>query len=322
VTVPDAAPVTERLSWVSEALHAAAAISAAHRLGLLAAVASGPIDVEQVARTCHTDARRTAVLLDALVAMGLVRASDGGRFEAAAADLSTIGAVAASGDLLVDAVRSGRAPLDCDIQAGAARVYPETVTFLAVLLAGAAEKVAHAVGGADRVLDVGAGAAPWSLAAARRNPRTRVTALDLPQVLPATRRAVAAAGCTGRFDYISGDAFEVAIPVAAYDLVLLGNVCHLFDDPTNRRLLRRLRPALREGGRIAIIDVLPTHDRAAERSIRLYTVGLMTRTSTGGVHGEQAYQAWLEDAGFGNVRVHEASRTPPMSVITGALVGR
>jgi hypothetical protein len=63
-------------------------------------------------------------------------------------------------------------------------------------------------GGADRILDVGAGAAPWSLAIARRNPRCRVTALDLGAVLAVTRRAVATAGQADRFDYISGDVFD------------------------------------------------------------------------------------------------------------------
>ena len=63
--------VAERLSWATEALHAAAAVSAAHRLGVLAALESGPVRVETLARACQTDVRSTGVLLDALTAMGL-----------------------------------------------------------------------------------------------------------------------------------------------------------------------------------------------------------------------------------------------------------
>jgi hypothetical protein len=58
----------------------------------------------------------------------------------------------------------------------------------------------------------GAGAAPWSLAIARRNPRCRVTALDLGAVLAVTRRAVATAGQADRFDYVSGDVFDGTRP--------------------------------------------------------------------------------------------------------------
>lgn len=321
MTASDATVVAERLSWASEALYGAAVVSAAHRLGVLTALESGPIGVEEVAAVCGTDARNTAVLLDALVAMGLAQTGDDGRFRAAVPDLPVLGALGASGDLLIEAVRSGRAPLACDLRAGAARVYPDSVAFLAVLLASAAEAVADELGDADRVLDVGAGAAPWSLAIARRNARTRVTALDLADVLAVTRGAIAAAGCADRFEYLSGDVFEVSISPQTYDLVVVGNLCHLFDGPTNRRLLRRLRPAVRDGGRIAIIDALPCQDQAVHRSVRLYAVDLMTRTSAGGVHDEESYRAWLGEAGFGDIRVCEARWTPPVSIVTGTVTG-
>jgi len=196
-------------------------------------------------------------------------------------------------------------------------VYPEAVAFLAAMLATPAEAVADVLEGADRILDVGAGAAPWSLAIARRNTRCRVTALDLEEVLAVTRRAVAVADHADRFDCVSGDVFDVPLPPATYDLVLLGNLCHLFDESANLRLFCRLRPAMQEDGRIAVIDVMPSQDVAAERSVRLYATGLMTRTSGGAVHSEESYRAWLEEAGFRDIRFSEASRTPPTSVVTG-----
>ncbi len=311
--------VCERLSWVTEALHAASAVSAAHQLGLLTALESGPVRVEDMARHLDADVRSTAVLLEALVAMGVVESSHDGRFQAAVPEPSVLGALAGSADLLVQAVRSGRAPLECDIPAGATRVYPDAVTYLATLLARAAESAADVLHAADRILDVGAGGAPWSLALARRNPRCRVTALDLAAVLPATRRAVGTAGHADRFDYLAGDVFDVPLPAAAYDLVLVGNLCHLFDASANVRLFRRLRPAVADGGRIAVIDVMPSLDSAMRRSVSLYAVGLMTRTSGGEVHGRDSYRAWLEEAGFRDVRCYETSRTPPASVVTGAV---
>jgi ubiquinone/menaquinone biosynthesis C-methylase UbiE len=181
----------------------------------------------------------------------------------------------------------------------------------------AADAVAELLHGAGRILDVGAGAAQWSLALARLDPRCRVTALDLAPVLAVTRRAVTEAGFPDQFEYVSGDAFEVSPPNATYDLALLGNLCHLFDGPANRRLFRRLRPAIQDGGRIAVIDVLPAHDPDVRRSVQLYAAGLLTRTSIGGVHSAESYRAWLDEAGFHDIRVHEASKAPPVSVVTG-----
>jgi methyltransferase family protein len=220
--VPDSnlTAVTERLGWTSDALHAAATVSAAHPLGLLTALEAGPVRAEDVARDYGLDVQRTTVLLIALAAMGLVDSSANGRFEPAVPKLSVLGATGASADLLVEAVHTGRAPLECDIPAGATRFYPDTVSYLATLMSTAAEAVAEYLSGADQILDVGAGAAPWSLALARRDPRCRVTGLDFASVLALTRRAVDEAGFGDQFEYLAGDAFEVSLPPATYDLVL------------------------------------------------------------------------------------------------------
>jgi SAM-dependent methyltransferase len=313
----------ERLLWASDALHAAAVISAAHRLGVLAVLEAGPVRPDDLAAQCRLDVRGVVVLLEALAAMGLVDLAVDGRFSTAVSGLRVLGTRSDSGDLLADAIRSGRAPLECDVPAGASDVYPDTVAHLATLVGPAAEAVAECLDGAARVLDVGAGAAPWSLAIARRNPRCRVTALDLPGVLATTQEAVAAAGCSDQFRYLAGDAFTVPVPGSTYDLVLLGNLCHLFDAPTNRRLLQRLRPALRSGGRIAVVDVLPSvTDPASLRTVALYAAGLRTRTSSGGVHDEESYRAWLSEAGLHDIQVRQAGRTPPISLITGSALSR
>jgi ubiquinone/menaquinone biosynthesis C-methylase UbiE len=309
----------ERLGWASDALHAAAVISAAHRLGVLTALGASPVHAADLARDSHLDVHGCTVLLEALAAMGLIDAGAGGRFKPVVPELSALGVFAGSTDLLVEAVRSGRAPLECDIPAGASQVYPDTVTYLATLLGTAADAVAEILHGARRILDVGAGAAPWTLALAQRDPRCRVTALDLAPVLAVTRRAVTEAGWPDQFEYVAGDAFEVSLPHATYDLALLGNLCHLFDGPANRRLFHRLRPAIQDEGRIAIIDVLPPHDPDTQRSVQLYAAGLLTRTSVGGVHSAESYQAWLDQAGFRDIRVHEVSTALPVSVVTGVV---
>jgi O-methyltransferase domain len=217
----DADLVARRLSWVSDALHASAAIAAAQQVGLLAELQSGPASIEKLANACGTDLRNTGILLDGLEAMGLVSLSDG-TVCAELPDLATLGMLATNSGLLAEAVRTGRAPLECNDRSGAEQVYPGTVSYLGALFGGAAREVAELLGPVERVLDMGAGAAPWSLAIAERNPTCRVTALDLDAVIPTTREAVAASGCADRFTYSPGDIFQISLPDNAYDLVLLG----------------------------------------------------------------------------------------------------
>src|SRR5688500_13326452 len=107
------------------------------------------------------------------------------------------------------------------------------------------------------VLDLGAGAAPRTPGLAAADPEITVTAIDLGHVLPVTRQAVAAAGRQSQFQFIEDDMFRVCLEDDSFDLVILGNVCHLFDDAANRRLLERVAGWLAPGGTVAIIDFLP-----------------------------------------------------------------
>jgi hypothetical protein len=91
------------------------------------------------------------------------------------------------------------------------------------------------------------------------------------------------------------------------------NICHLFDEERNRALLRRLRPTVRSGGLLAIIDVLTSPDPETQRSISVYAFFLRLRTSRGSVYPLATYETWTSDAGFGPLQVEplSAHRTCP-----------
>jgi hypothetical protein len=55
--------------------------------------------------------------------------------------------------------------------------------------------------------------------------------------------------------------------------------------------------ALRPGGALAVVDVMPD-ERPTPRWVALYQLGLLLRTASGRVHPLAAYLSWLRDAGF------------------------
>jgi SAM-dependent methyltransferase len=117
--------------------------------------------------------------------------------------------------------------------------------------------------------------------------------------LPVTRAEVEAAGLANRFTFYPADVLTWAVEPGGYDLILLANVCHLFDEEVNRGLVRRLADGLAPNGRLAVIDILPEAIRRGSRRsavLALYELGLSTRTATGRVHPYAAYQAWARDA--------------------------
>jgi SAM-dependent methyltransferase len=304
------APVLQNLM---DAVSTARVLQAAFELGVIDCLAGGPQHAAGLASACSTDAPMTGLLLDTLASLGVVRRDAHGRYALGLDGLPLVSTVDRGWSHLAGVVRSGEPAARAHTAEGAAALYPDVVPSLSALFAPMTQRAAQLLAGSGAdVLDVGAGAAPWSIALARHSPGVRVTALDLPAVIASTRRAVGAADLRDRFDYLQGDMFTCPLPRAAYDTVLLANVCHLFDEAHNRALLRRLRPAVRAGGLLAIIDVLAPPGQAAPPSISLYALGLRLRTSHGGVHPLPAYQTWTSEAGFGQVQAEPLSAALPL----------
>jgi SAM-dependent methyltransferase len=290
---------------------------AAVQVGVLQALASGPASVAAVAAACGTAIHPTALLLDGLVALGLVETADETYCLAPAARFLA-GPYRDLGDAywshLPAFLRTAEPMARMDDPRESERQYQAQATALAWMMAPAAEAAATAldIGGGRRglaVLDVGAGAAGWSLALARRDPTTSVTALDWPAVLAIAQKAAAEAGLNERFATVAGDYHQVALPEAAFDLAIVANVTHLETATGNRDLFERLRRSLRSGGEIAVIDVFPVQPAGALPAA-LYALGLALRTASGRVHSAADLEGWLTAAGFEECRFSPLEAPP------------
>lgn len=301
---------------------AEAAVTAARDTKVLEHLADGPATSARLADELGLDRRLLARLLDALVALGVATVTDDDRYRARPAVLRALEASARYGGL-EDALRGRPRHASVHESSSASTFYEDLVGVLGEAFADAAEEVADLLATPGvRVLDVGAGAAPWSLAIVRREPAARAVAVDLPDVAPATRRAAVDAGVADRVDVVEGDLFAGALHDelgGPFDLVLVANVCHLFDREDVVRLLADLAPHLAPGGRLAIVDVLPEQVTTDPR-LALYALGLSLRTTTGGLHGRGDYGQWLQAAGLDDVEVHPTS--DGIAVVVGRLPAR
>ncbi|MBI4318489.1 MAG: methyltransferase domain-containing protein [Chloroflexi bacterium] len=311
-------PLSERLDFLREAAATSAAIDVAESLGVFARLDQGPADALSLARDCAIGERGAGVLLSALASLGLVEADAERVYHATTPDLVGLAALRTRWNGLAEVLRTDQPVIAGDSRAvRLRRIYPSVVPHLAMFFAAAAARAADHLSVAGlRVLDVGAGAAPWSIALAARDPECHVTAVDLPAVAAVTRQAVARAGLETQFAYVGGDIFAVDWGTAAYDLAIAGNLCHLFDESTNRRLLGHLLLALRPGGRLAILDAIVNERSDGPRAVVLYALGLLMRTSQGRVYPFSTYAGWLRDAGYEGVELHELSSSRAISLIT------
>jgi ubiquinone/menaquinone biosynthesis C-methylase UbiE len=305
------------LAYLADAAAAVAAVRAASDLGVLALLEAVPAHPADVAEHLELSPRGTGQLLQALEGLGLLALTRDG-YVPTVPRSARAAAAAHQWDALAETVRAGVGPHHVDTPAGSEALYGDVVGFLSDLTgpaADAASKRLVAQGFPGRVLEVGSGAAPWSRALARQDEDIHVTALDLPQIIEVTRRHVCADGLERQFSFLPGDAFAVELDPTAYDLVLMPNVCHLFDAETNRSLLGRLAATLRPGGRLAVIDVLPGETPELALQVSLYALGLMIRTDAGGVHSEADYRAWLEGAGLHSIERWDVTPEAPAAMV-------
>ena len=301
-----------------EACAAAAAVASAIELGVFESVAEGDADPVAVAGVCGLTEEGAEALLTALAGLGLLALGDDGRFRPAFSGLVDFAELLRPWSSLGLALRGEWRPADAATIAGAESLYPNIVWQLAALFRHSAEQAADLLmqPGA-RVLDLGAGAAPWSLALAARDPRCRITAVELPGVMGATRLAVGRAGVDGQYEFVEGSAFDDDWPEpASFDLALVANLCHLFDDEANARLVGRVAEVLRPGGRVAVVDILPNERGDGPPSAVLYGLGLVLRTASGRIYPYSTFRRWLNEGGFEDARRHSLSGPFPFTLIT------
>ena len=318
----------EGIAFLETALAASAAVEAASALGVLARLDDGPVTPAVLAADCAMGERDAGLLLTALTGLGLVESTGDESYRATLPDLVSLVSLLPRWQGLGEVLRRGHPVVTADTRAGAEAQYGDDAEahygddierYLDVMSAPAAELAAdHLASTGLCILDLGAGAAPWSLAIARRDPTCRVRAVDLPAVLPATRRAVSACGLESQFDFLAGDLFAVDWGSPVYDLAILGNICQLFDETTNRRLLARASEALRPGGRLAILDVLPHEGMDGPLPVVLYALGLLMRTPSGRVYPFSTYVSWLREAGYESIERFDLSTASPIALIVAS----
>lgn len=186
------------------------------------------------------------------------------------------------------------------------------------LKVGAAARVAKRLARPNlRVIDVGAGKAPWTMAIAARNATISVTAIDQPDKMEELERAVTTAGLERQFTLEATDVFESTI-LGEYDLAVLGNICHLFNESRNCELLGRVRTRLHEEGTIAIIDQVLNDDPDWARWGALYVTGALHTAPGGHLFAFNTYAKWLQDRGARTISQHPICPLPPLTLIVAS----
>ena len=169
--------------------------------------------------------------------------------------------------------------------------------------------VGHGLGGhgADRqsagqpmkVLDIAAGPGAYGIEIAKLNPQAQDLRPGLEERAGAFDRTRAAGGRGGSLPYAFPAALSTWISARGYDLILLPNFLHHFDHATNVKLLKKVRAALKPGGRVATVEFVPNDDRITPPMAAAFSMMMLGSTEGGDAYTFKELDAMFRDAGFG-----------------------
>lgn len=296
--------MTTHVSELTELAGSVATVTTAYEEGLIDSL-SDPAPPAEHARRLGLDPDAVELVLDALVAVGVAEERNGrvGRSIALTAATDNPLDTLPTHELwrhLPRFLRTGERYAHMDgSSAQRAAEYRQLVGALGELF----DKVAGQLAAklpvpGKRILDVGAGSGVWSLAMCERSPATRVTALDLAEVLPAFLERAERLDLAPRVDVLAGDFHSIELPPATFDRIVLANVLHLEPPAHARSLVARMAPALRRGGELVVIDAVTEGDPARAPARAVYALHLAMRTREGRVHPRAEIERWARDAGL------------------------
>ena len=154
-----------------------------------------------------------------------------------------------------------------------------------------------------KLLDLGGGAASYSIAFCGANPQLKAVVLDQKEPLAIAKTLVEEHNLQSQISLLEGDFFE-AEPGTDYDVVLISGVVLIKPGEESRRLFRLAYDLLLPGGMIIIQDYMRI-DESAERD-RLDTfedMYVLVAFDPGARDREGTEVAsWLEDSGFQNTK--------------------
>ena len=307
----------ERVLEISRAFMESRILLTGVEMDVFTLLCDSPKSVDEVASILKTSVRGTAILLDALTAMGLLSKVDG-RYvcpketpKVLSADspetvlpmLRHAAGLWSRWSQLTEIVREGtvkrppevfQEPLELEAFIGAMHVIGKH-------LAGRIAERCKAEASRS-LLDVGGATGTYAEAFLRHYPAMRATVFDRPAVIEFARKRLAQTDLMARITLAAGDFYMDELP-GGHDLALLSAIIHQNSPEQNVELYRKIFRALVPGGRILIRDHVMNAERTQPCDGALFAVNMLVATALGNCYTFDEIRDTLTAAGFTGIRL-------------------
>jgi hypothetical protein len=154
--------------------------------------------------------------------------------------------------------------------------------------------------GARTVADLGGGPGHYLAAILRRHPEADGYLVDLAPTLVIAQRIQAGNPDWSRVHNVAWDFYGDDPPgvLPRLDLAFVSQVVHSESPEANRAFFRRLFPLVSPGGRLVIHERVVEPDRTAPQEAAIFAVNMLAMTPGGRTYTEQEIAEWGTGAGF------------------------
>lgn len=266
-----------------------------------------PRSARAVSENLNTDLRGTEILLDALVAIGLlVKQKNRYRNTAAASQFLVSGKPYYQGDIIrhADALWKNWSGLDEVLRTGKPchRVRDRRAFILGMhnIASLKAKDVIDIIGleGVRTALDLGGGPGTYSIEMARRG--IKVTLFDFPETIEIAKKVIGKEKGDGIV--LMGGDFMADDIGRGYDLIFVSQILHSYSEKDNIRLFKKCKKALNRGGRMVIQEFYIDRARTHPVQGALFSVNMLVNTEGGRCYSTGEIKSWVLKTGLKKIK--------------------
>ncbi|NOY69885.1 MAG: SAM-dependent methyltransferase [Deltaproteobacteria bacterium] len=292
--------------WQACALHSGVVT------GIFTAMAGKPATADEISRRINTDARATAMLLNALAAMGLT-SKKGKIYKNAglSADFLVKDSPRYVGHMIMhhhflvqswsrlhESVKTGE-PVRKQPQYEDETQRKSFLLGMFNLASEIAPRLASELDlkGKKHLLDLGGGPGTYAIYFCMANPGLSATIYDLEGTRPYAMRTIEKFNMTGRIGFVAGNYLEDGIN-GPYDTAWLSHILHGEGPDACVKILKKVAGALDPGGVIFIHDFILDDSGDAPLFPALFSLNMLLGTPDGQAYTETQIKEMLHKAGF------------------------
>jgi len=270
---------------------------------------------DEIAAAIDGDPRAVAMLLNALVAMGLLEKEGDHFFNTPAAGTflskdsdSYIGYMIKHHHHLVQswaqmdkAVKTGR-PITKDSESSDEERRESFLMGMFNIAMGIAPVVADDIdlGGRTKLLDLGGGPGTYAIHFCLANPQLSAVIFDLPTTRPFAENTVARFNLADRISFEPGSYLTDAIP-GRYDAAWLSHILHQEPPADCQEIINKTISALKPGGLLMIHEFILDNSMTSPLFPALFALNMLQGTEAGQSYSQGQLEEMLRKAGASNI---------------------